>query len=435
MLTDAKIKGLKAPAGQRLEFPDELVPGLRLRVTASSKTWILRQRLGGKVRTVTLGPFGDGKAALSLSKARTAAHDVQGRAEEGALPVASVRASGADGKRVSDAIDLFMRRHAQEKVKRPESYRWMFDKYVVPHFGDWQTAAVTRRDLADFLDVIADKHGMTTARRVGGLCKRLWRFALSRDLIVTDPAAGVILPGAEVQRDRALEDREIRALWTATDPANKVEGLNKAGRPRPHPSDYPWGPYFRLLLLTGQRRGEVAAMRWDAVDLDAGTWALSAAETKSDRAHLVPLPKMAVDLLRTLPRHKIKASDGSEALSPWVLTTNGIAPVGGYSKPKGWLDAAMLEVLGKEKSDAELPDWRVHDLRRTVSTNLARLGVDPFVRRRVLNHALSGVDAIYDRFDYLDAKRVALSKWADALAAIVDDRPVGANVVELKAVN
>jgi len=432
MLTDAKIRGLKGEPGQRVEVADVLVPGLRLRVTANAKTWVLRQRMGGKVRTVTLGPFGDGKSALSLSRARTLAHEVQEGVRGGAMPKASTaRASAVQGQ-FSATIDLFMRRHAEGRLKRPEAYRWMFDKYILPRFDGWHIGAVKRRDLADFLDDIADKHGMTTARRVGGLCKRLFRFALSRDIIELDPAAGVILPGAEVQRDRALTDKELAALWFVTDPANRVAGVNKAGRPRPDPSDYPWSAYFRLLLLSGQRRGEVARMRWEAIDLDAGTWALSSAEKKSDRAHLVPLSAPALEILRTLPRVMVPDGEGGTMPSPWVLTTNGLAPVSGYSKPKSWLDTSMQARMKGADAAAVMDPWRVHDLRRTVSTNLARLGVDPFTRRRVLNHAQSGVDAIYDRFDYLDQKRAALDLWGAALMRIAAGQPVGANVVSIR---
>jgi hypothetical protein len=126
----------------------------------------------------------------------------------------------------------------------------------------------------------------------------------------------------------------------------------------------------------------------------------------------VPLPAPAVELLRSLPRFSNIDEDGNTKPSEWVLTTNGRAPIQDFSKPKGWLDEAMKRELGS------LPHWQVHDIRRTVSTNLARLGVDPFVRRRVLNHALTGVDAVYDRHDYLEQKRRALDIWATELAHI-----------------
>ena len=339
---------------------------------------------------------------------------------------ATVKRPKGTGNRLAAVIDTFMQRGAA-RVKNPASYRWMFDKYVIPHFGDWQIDAIKRRDLAEFLDTIADRHGMTTARRVGGLLKRLFKFAVSRDVIEIDPAAALMLPGAEVQRERTLTEAEVRALWVATDPASRGEKRNKAGRIAAHPSMFPWGAYFRLLLLTGQRRGEVAGMRWADIDLKARTWALASTDTKSARAHLVPLSPSAVALLKGLPRLTVEV-EGKTVPSPYVLTTNGSAPISMFSKPKGWLDDAMRAALVEDG----LPDWRIHDLRRTVSTGLARLGVDPFVRRRVLNHALQGVDAIYDQYDYLEPKRAALELWANELERIVKGAPKADNVVKLE---
>ena len=417
LLTDSKIKALKAATGERLEYPDSVVEGLRLRVSHRSKSWALRVRAGGKVRTVTIGDFGEGIGKLGLASARTEAIRIKDSIGEGHIPAPTTSRRRDNGNSLREVIDSFQARYAAERVKRPEVYRWQFDKYVIPQLGDHDITLVKRRQLADYLDRISDRHGVTTARRVGGLLKRLFKFAASRDIIENDPAAALMLPGAEKQRDRTLTETELKAFWLATDVTTKPADRNKAGRIKPHPSDYPWGAYFRLLLLLGQRRSEVATMRWAAIDLDAGTWALEASEVKSARAHLVPLPAAAVELLRALPRVAVTNGKGETVPSDWVLTTNGRAPIADFSKPKGWLDAAMMAHL-----KSELPHWQVHDLRRTVSTNLARLGVDPFARRRVLNHALTGVDAIYDRHDYLEQKRHALDVWAADLTRITSNR-------------
>jgi len=428
LLTDSKIRGLKPVTGKQIEHGDSLVSGLRIRVSGNAKTWVLRQRAGGKVRTITLGPFGDTAGELTLAAARVKAVAVQAEIAGGKVPVpAAVPARDRKGPMVIETIDLFMVEYCRDKeVKRPEAYRWQFDKYIVPHFGGWRIAAVAKQDLKDFLRIIREKHGLTTARRVGGLCKRFFNWSAKEDIIESDPMALVDLPGKETVRDRTLNDSEIRALWLATDTASDRGELNKAGRPRAHPSMFPWGAYFRLLLLTGQRRGEVAGMRWDALDLDARTWALEASETKSGRAHLVPLSPAAVELLKGLPRITSK-QNGEDVLSPYVLTTNGRAPIADFSKPKRWLDEEMDRL-----HRTAIPDWRTHDLRRTVSTALAKLGVEPFIRRRVLNHALEGVDKVYDRFDYLEPKRKALDLWAQHLAEIVEGKTGGGNVVLLR---
>jgi len=430
MLTDATVRGLKAPSGQRLEKADALVSGLRIRVTPGSKTWILRQRAGGKVRTITLGAFGDGDGELGLHAARVKAVAIQGEIAEGKIPVPTTpRQRDRQGPAIATVIDKFMEEYCRDKeVKNPASYRWMFDKYVIPKFGDWRIAAVGKQDAREFLRTVRDRHGLTTSRRVGGLMKRFFRWCGEEDIVEADPMALVTLPGKEAVRERTLKDHEVRALWLATDPASDPGELNKAGRPQAHPSMFPWGAYFRLLLLTGQRRGEVANMRWEAIDLKTRTWALEASETKSDRAHLVPLSPDAVELLEGLPRITYE-QDGETVPSPYVLTTNGRAPISSFSKPKDWLDVEMVRL-----NEAAIPDWRIHDLRRTVSTALAKLGVEPFIRRRVLNHALEGVDKVYDQFDYLEPKRAALDLWAKRLRELVEGAPDDGNIVPIRPV-
>lgn len=428
LLTDAGLRGLRGTPGKRDEVADELVPGLRLRVSGRSKTWILRQRAGGKVRTVTLGQFGSGSGELTLAAARTKAVEVQGDIREGKVPVAArTPARDRRGPSVREAIDRFMAEYCPDKeVKRPEAYRWQFDKYVVPRFGDWRIAAIGKNDLREFLRSLRDTHGLTTSRRVGGLCKRFFRWCAKQDIIEADPMALVDLPGKEAVRRRTLKDAELKVLWQATDPASNVGELNKAGRPKVHPSMYPWGAYFRLLLLLGQRRGEVANMRWDAIDLEARTWTLEPEETKADRSHIVPLPDPAVEILESLPRLTCQR-DGETVLSAYVLTTRGHASISAFSKAKGWLDTEMERLHG-----SPIPDWRIHDLRRTVSTALSSLGVLPHIRRAVLNHALEGVDRVYDQFDFLEPKRQALDLWAKRLGEIGDGKPSGSNVVSLK---
>ena len=416
LLTDAKIRGYRVTKGDRVELADSVVDGLRLRVTGRSKTWAVRMRAGGKVRTFTIGPFGDRPGDIGLASARTKAIELKAQIGEGIIPQPRpVRFEQvAEAHTLASMVDRFMAEYVVDRnVKRPGWYRWQFDKYILPRIGGRDVRQIARPELRNVITQVRDAHGLITARRAGALLKRFFRWMASEDIIDADPAGPLRLPGVESSRDRTLEEVEIAALWKATDPANKPHDLNRAGRLKPHPSDYPWGPYFRLLMLLGQRRSEVATMRWSAVDLKAATWRLEAGDTKSARAHIVPLSAPALDILSALPRQTYIDAEGNTRLSEYVLTTNGKSPIAHLSKPKRWLDEAMA------KEFDELPHWVVHDLRRTVSTNLARLGVDPFIRRRVLNHALTGIDAIYDRFDYLEPKRRALDLWAADLARIV----------------
>ena len=172
---------------------------------------------------------------------------------------------------------------------------------------------------------------------------------------------------------------EITAVWNAA-------GL----------MGYPFGLCTQLMILTAQRRTQVGEMRWQDVDLDAGTWTLRAEDTKSDRMHLVPLSGPAMEILRNLPR-----------LGEHVFTTDGSNPIAYYSKGKVRLDA-FIEARG-----AALSSWRLHDLRRSAATHMVRLGVSMEVVGRVLSHARAGVTArVYALHEYEPEKRSALERWA-----------------------
>jgi integrase len=162
----------------------------------------------------------------------------------------------------------------------------------------------------------------------------------------------------------------------------------------------------QLLILTAQREGEVATMRWSDLDLDAGIWTLASAQTKAKRAHLIPLSAATVEILRALPRF-----DGCDFVFPANRTGNA-GPVSGFSKVKGRLD----KICG-------ITDWVFHDLRRTTATKLAELRVPPHVTEKILNHSASRtigpMGKIYQRYDYLEERRGALEQWAAALTRII----------------
>lgn len=170
-------------------------------------------------------------------------------------------------------------------------------------------------------------------------------------------------------RDRVLSSTELMACWSGAE----AEG-------------YPFEQFTKLLILTGQRRGEVAGMRWSEIDFNTGTWTIPAKRAKNATSHTVPLAPLALDILKSTPRF---------LSSDLVLTTNGTTPISGFGRLKQRLDLAV-------GTDAE--DWRIHDIRRTVATNMAMIGVQPHIIEAVLNHKtgiVSGVAATYNRHAYL----------------------------------
>jgi integrase len=202
-----------------------------------------------------------------------------------------------------------------------------------------------------------------------------------------NPAQGVKKPGVEHVRDRVLSNVELALVWHAAGAL---------------PS--PWGPWARLLLLTGQRRSEVAGMRWEDVDLAEATWSLRARQTKSRRAHVVPLSPKALDLLAQMPCD-----------CPWVFTTDTSTSIKGFSHAKRLIDTWLADRV------ETVAPWDWHDLRRTCNAGMARLKVLPHVREAVLNHAKQSVnERHYNPYDYDEEKGEALVKWAQHVAAVAE---------------
>ena len=183
----------------------------------------------------------------------------------------------------------------------------------------------------------------------------------------------------------------------------------------------------KLLLLTGQRRNEVAGMIWAELDLDKALWRIPAGRTKNDEAHEVPLSDAALAVIASLPR--IKSDKG------YLFTTNGKTHVSGYSRAKAVIEHAMLEIArGERGQDIEIPRWTFHDLRRTAVSGMARLGISLPAIEKVVNHSsgsFAGIVGVYQRHSFADEKRNALQGWAKFVLSLVEGRP--ANVVPLRA--
>jgi integrase len=247
------------------------------------------------------------------------------------------------------------------------------------------------------LDAIAEGRGATMARRSHAYARAMYAWAVRLRMLAANPFAGIEAEGRDVPRDRVLTDAELGAAWRA------------AGRLGP-----PFGPCLRFLMLTLQRRDEVAGMRWHELAPDLSTWTIPAGRAKNGKAHIVHLAEPARAILRAVPRV------GASGL---VLTTTGRTPLSGFSGAKLRLDAAMeVERVasaageGPGAAAAEpVPPWRLHDLRRTGVTALARLRFPPHVCDRLLNHAegaIRGVAAVYQRHDFLAERKEALEAWA-----------------------
>ena len=384
MMTDAKVASLKAPPTGGDEYRDLKVTGLRLRVGSSGKkTWLIRARSGDKVVNKKVGSYPE----MGLASARSAAEKLMA-----ALGSGGTKALHRTFKEVGDAW--------VEKISK-DNKSWQFQKrclelHVYPEWEDRKLIDIRRGDVRELLDGLEG----SIPNRILATIRPVFRFALSRDWIEASPVEGIERPKIDAARDRVLSMDELKRIWIAS---------ARLG--------YPFADYAQVLTLTGQRRTEVASMRWDQVDLEARTWTLESGDTKSSRAHLVPLSQAVIAILESLPR-----------FGEFVFTTGGETHISGYAKMKARLDA-FIASDGSEPMKA----WRLHDLRRSVATHLVRLGVLEEVVSKVLNHASQGVTAkVYALHRYEPEKRSALDRWAAELARAVGGRPEG-NVVKLHA--
>jgi integrase len=433
-MTDAAIQRIKVPAGERIDFFDASLPGFALRASGPTKgkpegrkTWTLHYRFGGSQKRLTLEPQ---YPALGLAAARRKAGDALARLAEGSDPGAAKTEAKERAARAPDTlaavVELYIRRGLEGRRKAPryvEETRRNFTNHVLPRWGTRDIKSITRRDVIELLDAVMDggsvkkggdgkrrklPGGPVSANRTLAGIRALFNFALARDIIAATPVARMQLPAEETPRDRTLTADEIRAIWAA------AEGL-----------EYPFGSFFRLALVTGQRRAEVAQMRWADVDLDERTWTLTASGTKSGRTHIVPLAPLAIEILRTLPRKSFTV-DRVTKPSRFVFTTTGDISISGFSKAKPRLDQAIANA----RDGISLPAWTIHDLRRTAATEMGRLGIPEFIISKVLNHAAAGITAkVYNHYEYLKEKRHALECWAQYVDNLT--RPSGGTVVAL----
>ncbi|MEZ5783203.1 MAG: site-specific integrase [Rhizobiaceae bacterium] len=271
------------------------------------------------------------------------------------------------------AKDQGDRRSADEK-------RRALKKDALPTLGRYQIDQIKREDIRSLLDAIVDRGAPIHANRVLAYLRRFFNWCVERDLIPSSPVTGIKPPARERSRERTLDAKELAAVLSATDNLSM-----------------PFGPFFRLLLLTGQRRSEVAGAKWAEIDLPKAEWTIPVSRAKNAKSHIVHLSKEAVDILSSHPR--IVGSD-------FVFTTTGITPISGFSKAKAELECA-----------SGVTGWTIHDLRRTFATiATGELGIEPAVVDKILNHSsgvVTGVAAVYQRHAYLEQRQKALVAWGE----------------------
>lgn len=436
-LTNAKVEKLRVPRGKsRLDVVDGGQRGLRLRITDKGvRTWSVTYRPKArpdKKTRFTIGPYPE----YRVKDARTEAQAILGRVARGEDPqgekVAERKATRRDASTIPDntfdaVADDFIARHVSKlRPRTRDEYVRPIEKWLKPRWGYRPLGEITKVDIVDLLDDIADgtikappppegemgrraprpsraRGGNIAARRCYAVVRKLFNWALGRGIIDISPATipNDALPGAERVRTRILKDDELIHVDQDGQPAGLWPAFDAAG--------YPFGTAFKLLLLTGERRNEVTQMRWSEIDLEARLWTLPAERTKSKREHKVPLSDQVMDILEGVPRFlgNADAPEGDFVFS----TRNGEVPISGISK-------ATAEVAQRADLDEH---WTLHDLRRTAATGMGELGFHLETIGAALNHATQGITGrVYVQRDPIKEKRAALDAWGWHIHALIN---------------
>ncbi len=435
-LTDGVVEGI--PLGERDSYVwDTALPRFGLRVTpAGTRIYLVQFRAkasggGSRTRRIVIGRH-DGDL-WSVTKARAAARKLLAPVDLGKDPFAdreddrAARADAAEAKaaaaaaaahnadaRARDAFEKVAERFIDLCLKDSRSGHEVARLIRQGPAKAWtgrHIAEIRRADVADLIDAIR-KRSPATARLTYAALRGLFGWCVERDLIAASPCDRLKAPPRPEARDRVLSDDELRAIWRA------CEGLG-----------HPFGPIIRLLMLTGQRRAEVAGMAWSEIDIQASTWRIPRERTKNGRAHEVDLSAEALAIINAVSRTgdvlfearrapaRVGAAAGSKVATPGAAR--------GFSATKRRLD----ELAKLEKMNAS---WRLHDLRRTAATGMAGMGIAPHVIERILNH-VSGVQGglvgVYQRHEYRVERKAALADWGQRVAAIASGEALPSDMI------
>lgn len=439
-LTDGLVAAAE-PQAREVFLWDEVLPRFGVRISPQGGRFYLIQYrakgpagTGSKVRRIYIGQH-DGEL-WNVTKARAAARKLLAPVDLGRDPWAEreaerqaqldtqLAAQEAEAARAREAerreketlkaqAELYIERRLGKRRSGSEAAR-LLRHGPVAAWGDRHVTEIRRADVAELLEAIGQR-SPAVARATYAEMRPLFDWLAERELIAVSPCARVTAPPRPEARDRVLTDDELRLVWRGADALG-----------------FPFGPVVKLLMLTGQRRAEVAGMAWHELDLEAGLWRIPAERAKNKQAHEIDLSPEALAILRQVPR-----------VGPLLFPARGEGAVRGFSAVKRKLDGIIEELRRQDAAQAGEPEpqqplkpWRIHDLRRTAATGMAALAFPPHVVERVLNHVSgtqSGLVGVYQRHEYRPERKAALTAWGAHVAAVVRGQPMPSNVRKLRA--
>ncbi|UVC29308.1 site-specific integrase [Pantoea sp. SOD02] len=375
---------------------------LRHREVDRAPSWRFRYKLAGKARIMLIGSYGE----VSLSKAREIAkelsarvalgYDVAGEKQQRKTDALKKIEDDKNAMRVSQLAAEYYERQILPRWKHPDILRRRIEKDINPCIGKMRVEDVKPRHIDAMLKGIVDRGAPTIATDVLRWTRRIFDYGIKRHALEINPCSAFEVSdagGKEEARTRWLSRDELVQLFKAM---HKAKGFSRQNELT-----------FKLLLALCVRKMELCAARWEEFDLEEKIWHLPAERTKNGDAIDIPLPEQAVEWLKELHTHSLN--------SKWVLPARKMQHRMIPHIQESTLPVALAKVRAEMPG---VPNFTIHDFRRTARSHLAALGVDPVVAERCLNHRIKGVEGIYNRHQYFEERKAALKLWANQLDAL-----------------
>ena len=383
--------------------------GLVLRVYASGERVLyFRYRLGRRLSRIRLGTF---PVEITLEDAMAKRCALKGQLRSGVDPAANVqrvKRERTSAPTISEFAETYIERYAKVEKRSWKADELMLAKDVIPSWGRLKVFEIARPDVVALVDAVSDRGAQRQAGKLLTCVHRMFAYAIERGVITINPASGVKAPASKISRDRVLADDELRDLWNGIDQCSLRPALRDA---------------FRLQLLTGLRIGEILGIEWNEINESDKTLLVTIARSKNKSEHLVPLSEPAWAIVERQVRGtgllwSTKSRKGELTTIRTEVAASELAAVMHELLP----DRAYIRANDEDKGRARAT-FTSHDLRRTVETRMAALGIGKEIRDRVLNHKDRSVSGThYNRHDYVVEKRAALEKWAHQLIGLVNPK-------------
>ncbi|ARB92852.1 site-specific integrase [Legionella longbeachae] len=393
--TDKEIQGMK-PKSKSYDQREKSGNGFGVTIfPTGEKSFFYIYTFQGRKRRMTLAKY----SSCSLGEARKLHRAALVVLERGKDPAEERRKQKIvirDAYTVNALIDEYI-----EKWAKPNKRSWKADESclkrdIKPLWGKRKANEITRREVIVLLDGIKERGAPVQANRVLACIRKMFNFAIERDLLTANPCSGVRPVTKENKRDRVLSEEEIKILWFALSHIHEVNQSHDL-----HMS-LETMLVLKLQLVTAQRKGELISAEWDEIDFASGWWTIPASKAKNKQAHRVPLSSLAVELL-----NEVK-----------VLSGNSRYLFPAKHKNAHITDSSIDKAVKRSIFEGIKP-WTPHDLRRTAASHMTSIGILRLVVSKILNHSEQSITAVYDRHSYDNEKRSALETWANKLQEII----------------